>query len=35
MTILSGEKPAQFQIDVPAFTIDSTNIQEYLGAGWQ
>lgn len=35
MTILSGEKPAQFQIDVPAFTIDSTNIQDYLGAGWQ
>lgn len=35
MTILSGEKPAEFQIDVPAFTIDSTNIQDYLGAGWQ
>lgn len=35
MKILAGEKPAKFQIDVPAFAIDSTNIKDYLGAGWQ
>ncbi len=34
-TILSGQKPASFQVDVPAFTIDSSNISEYLNAGWQ
>lgn len=34
-TILSGQKPEKFQIDVPAFTIDSTNIKDYLNAGWQ
>lgn len=34
-TILEGKKPERFQIDVPAFTIDSSNIQDYLGAGWQ
>lgn len=34
-TILGGQKPEQFQIDVPAFTIDSSNIKDYLNAGWQ
>lgn len=34
-TILSGEEPEAFQIDVPAFAIDSENISEYLNAGWQ
>lgn len=34
-TILSGQKPEQFQIDVPAFAIDSANIKDYLNAGWQ
>lgn len=35
MTILNGEEPEEFQIDVPAFTIDSSNIKDYLNAGWQ
>lgn len=34
-TILNGQKPEAFQIDVPAFTIDSSNIKDYLNAGWQ
>ena len=33
--LLAGETPEEFQIDVPAFAIDSSNISEYLGAGWQ
>lgn len=33
--ILAGQEPEQFQIDVPAFAIDSENIAEYLNAGWQ
>lgn len=34
-TILSGQKADPFQVDVPAFAIDSTNIKDYLNAGWQ
>lgn len=34
-TILSGGELEKFQIDVPAFTIDQTNIKEYLNEGWQ
>lgn len=34
-TILAGEELESFQIDVPAFTIDSSNIEEYLNADWQ
>lgn len=34
-TILSGQKPEKFQIDVPAFSIDAGNIKDYLNAGWQ
>lgn len=34
-TIISGKKPEKFEIDVPAFTIDKTNISKYLNAGWQ
>lgn len=34
-TVLSGEELEEFQIDVPAFSIDSSNIEEYLDADWQ
>lgn len=34
-TLLSGQKPEQFQIDVLAFAIDLSNIKDYLNAGWQ
>ncbi len=33
-TILKGEEPEAFQIDVPAFTIDGSNVADYL-EGWQ
>lgn len=35
MDILAGNAPAQFQVDVPSFQIDQTNISEYLNEGWQ
>jgi len=34
MILKNGGTPEQFQIDVPAFTIDRNNVQQYLGAGW-
>jgi len=34
MIILGGGTPEQFQIDVPAFTIDRYNVDEFLGMGW-
>lgn len=34
-TILAGEELEKFQIDVPAFAIDFSNIEEYLNADWQ
>lgn len=34
-TILNGEEPEEFQINVPAFTIDITNIEDYLEQDWQ
>lgn len=33
--LLAGNKPEEFQINVPAFTIDQNNINDYLNAGWQ
>lgn len=33
-TVLSGGQPEAFQIDVPAFTIDGSNVADYL-EGWQ
>ncbi|MDD3140094.1 MAG: sugar ABC transporter substrate-binding protein [Lachnospiraceae bacterium] len=33
-TVLNGEEPESFQIDVPAFTIDGSNVADYL-EGWQ
>lgn len=34
-TVLAGEELEEFQIDVPAFAIDFSNIEEYLNADWQ
>lgn len=34
-TLIAGEKPEEFEVDVPAFAIDSSNIDEYLDADWQ
>ncbi len=34
-TILAGNKPEEFQINVPAFTINQSNIKDYLNEGWQ
>lgn len=34
-TLIAGEEPEEFEVDVPAFTIDSSNIDEYLDADWQ
>lgn len=35
VTVLEGKELESFQIDVPAFTIDFSNIDEYLNADWQ
>lgn len=35
VTILEGKELENFQIDVPAFSIDFSNIDEYLNADWQ
>lgn len=35
VTILEGKELESFQIDVPAFSIDFSNIEEYLNADWQ
>ena len=34
-TLIAVEKPEEFEVDVPAFAIDSSNIDEYLDADWQ
>lgn len=34
-TIILGEELEEFQVNVPAFTIDETNIDDYLDAEWQ
>lgn len=33
--ILEGSEPSEFQIDVPAFTIDISNIKDYVDQEWQ
>ena len=34
MILMAGGTPDQFQIDVPAFTIDRSNVDQFLGKGW-
>ncbi|SCP98619.1 substrate-binding domain-containing protein [Anaerobium acetethylicum] len=34
-TLAAGKELDNFQINVPAFSIDQTNIKEYLSEGWQ
>lgn len=33
--ILASGEPSEFQVNVPAFTIDMTNINDYLDQAWQ